>query len=148
MQFWLSMFLNKLRKIPAVHLQYSDWCDSKCAATYFFYNQGLFLSTVALRSFLLSQQISQSGNENVWCHRGGSYQLCVFHRKCYSCRCVNHKAFTLTKRQKLTENVQKDAHWDLGNYRDFPSSVFFFFFLNTKGLQLYSAAWIRLLANC
>lgn len=52
------------------------------------YNQGYYIPCNFLNLIFFSQQISQSGNENVWCHRGGSYQLCVFHCQRYCCRYV------------------------------------------------------------
>ena len=52
------------------------------------YNQGYYIPCNFLNLIFFSQQISQSGNENVWCHRGGSHQLCVFHCQRYCCRYV------------------------------------------------------------
>lgn len=41
--------------------------------------------------FIFSLQISQSGDENVRCHRGGSHQLCVFHCERHCCRSVTKR---------------------------------------------------------
>lgn len=95
-QFWPSLSLKTQWKkenirngdiSPVVLLHLSDaWI--RCSV--YPWNRGRFShgSLLVLLSFLPSSQISQSGDENVRCHRGGPYQLCVFHCKCHPRRCV------------------------------------------------------------